>query len=411
MSYIPVTPFRRTVEAAVLKHHRTTQPPLPDKAVNKWEVLRELAVARERYGLSDRDMNVLQALVSFHQATTLGEDPQKLVVFPSNKAICERLNGMPNSTMRRHLARLVGAGIIIRRDSPNGKRYQRSYGSDRVAFGFDLSPMVRRFQEFSAAAEDIRNEKLRLKRLRETVSLMRRDLAGLAEYGAQTRPDLNAWDRFSDLAILTARDLRRKLDLAALSALEHRLLQALTDARNILEPLKTTDLSTNESENEQHHQNSNIDSYESERVNENNADEEAPANNQTKNNCDPIKTLSNQAATTMLGQKRPNIPLPMVLSTCTEFLNFTQQPVRHWHELVKAADALCPMMGIGQSAWLEAKRIMGPEEAAVVLVALLERFSEIKSPGGYMRSLSKKAVNGAFSSGPMIMALIRKEAT
>jgi replication initiation protein RepC len=53
---------------------------------------------------------------------------------------------------------------------------------------------------------------------------------------------------------------------------------------------------------------------------------------------------------------------------------------------------------------------MGPEEAAVVVVAMLDRFAEIRSPGGYLRSLSAKAKLGEFSCGPMIMALMRKEA-
>lgn len=45
-----------------------------------------------------------------------------MIVFPSNKAICARLNGTPCSKMRRHLSRLVEAGLLMRRDSPNGKR-------------------------------------------------------------------------------------------------------------------------------------------------------------------------------------------------------------------------------------------------------------------------------------------------
>ncbi len=52
--------------------------------------------------------------------------------------------GMPASTLRRHLAVLVDAGLIVRRDSPNGKRYARKNraGAIELAFGFDLSPLV-----------------------------------------------------------------------------------------------------------------------------------------------------------------------------------------------------------------------------------------------------------------------------
>lgn len=99
------------------------------------------------------------------------------------------------------------------------------------------------------------------------------------------------------------------------------------------------------------------------------------------------------------------------MSACHEIQSYTDGKIRHWHELVRAADLVRPMMGISPSAWDEARRAMGPEEAAVVVAAMLERFGDIRSPGGYLRHLSGKAAAGAFSSGgPMVMALMRREA-
>lgn len=166
MDYTPVTPFRRTIDAVILKHQARAATDLPPSGVNKWEVLRELSAAREHFGLTDRDMTVLQALVSFYPATILGgNDPSALIVHPSNASICERLNGMPASTMRRHLGRLVHAGVVIRRDSPNGKRYARRFGDEKVVYGFDLTPLVARFTEFCEAAEEVRASAERFKRL------------------------------------------------------------------------------------------------------------------------------------------------------------------------------------------------------------------------------------------------------
>ena len=112
-----------------MKHQAQAAPDQRDIAISKWDVLRELAVARQTFALSDRDITVLQALLSFHPATELDLSGPCPVVYPSNKSICERLNGMPCSTMRRHIARLVQSGLILRRDSPNGKRYARRYGN------------------------------------------------------------------------------------------------------------------------------------------------------------------------------------------------------------------------------------------------------------------------------------------
>lgn len=395
------------VEAAHLEHQAHAKAEVPPGGVNKWEALRELAAARTVFGLSDRDMSVLQALVSFHQATILGGNNSDLVVHPSNKAICERLNGMPCSTMRRHLAHLVAAGVVVRRDSPNGKRYARRYGDEKISFGFDLTPLATRMQDFCAAAEAVRASEERHKRLREAVSLMRRDLAGLAEYGASVRPHLPLWDQFTDLARLAARDLRRKLSEEDLKVLEVDLQSALDAARNVLDPVETQDMSTSDVISEQHYQNSNIDSYDSElRLDKTKVE---PVISLT---CEPDDARRAQDDLTAEAEdhKLPNVPLGLVLASCSEIQTYSDTPICHWHELVRAADLVRPMMGISPSAWDEARRDMGPEEAAVVVAAMLERFSEIHSPGGYLRHLSSKAAVGAFSCGPMIMALLRSDA-
>ncbi|MEQ5872526.1 replication initiation protein [Sagittula sp. NFXS13] len=385
MGYEPLTSFRRPITRV----ETTPKPsrPTPDVSVNKWEALRELTVAREIYGLSDRDLSVLQALLSFHPETDLSLDAQAgLVVFPSNTSICERLHGMANSTMRRHLSRLIDAGLLIRRDSPNGKRYTRRTSVGRVAFGFDLRPLVQRHADHCAAAEDIRARQDRIKRLRETVSLMRRDLAALADWGQCDRPDLAIWDAYSDLARLTARDLRRKLDEQTLTSLHDQLMSALDRLRDILEPVENTEtaadvsagLGTSAAQSEQHHQNSDKDSYWSEGKDRSQIDEK---------------------------DHTPALPLRMILACCPEIQSFSQDPIRHWHELVNISEMLRPMIGISSSAWEEARAAMGPEQTAVVLAAMFERLSTIRSPGGYLRHLARKSSDGRFSCAAMIMAL------
>lgn len=405
MDYTPVTPFRRPINAAILHYQAAAQQDLPPSGVNKWEALRELAAARIAFGLSDRDLSVLQALVSFHQATIVGGNHSETVVHPSNKAICERLNGMPCSTMRRHLANLVQTGFVVRRDSPNGKRYARRYGDEKIAFGFDLAPLAQRFVEVCEAAEAVRAAEERYKRLRSTVSLMRRDLAGLVDYGRSLRPDRAIWDQASDLCVLTARDLRRKLDFAELQQMESALSEALNAIRDLLEPVQSQDMSTNEATNEQHHQNSNKDSYDFEprlekAQGEGNVSDLATALVAEGRTDEPVSADNNL----------PRIPLGLVLAACSEYRTYAERPVHHWHDLVRVADVIRPMMGISPSAWDEAKQYMGPEEASVVILAMLERFGDIRSPGGYLRSLSAKAALGEFSCGPMIMALMRKDA-
>ncbi|SFQ10697.1 plasmid replication protein RepC [Tranquillimonas alkanivorans] len=398
MSYSPITPFRRTLDAIRLEHVDRFSGDLPCPRVDKWQVLRDLATGREAYGLSHRDITVLQALISFHPSSTLEIEHHPLVVHPANRTICERLNGMPCSTMRRHVAKLVEAGVILRRDSPNGKRYTRHYGATKVAYGFDLSPLMHRAAEFRDAAEAARENQARLRQQREVVSLLRRDLESLSVHGAAAVPEAENWDAHLDLAQLSARQLRRKLSLSELVEMETRLRAAITVVRKAVGSPRTGEMSTCNAQNEQHLTETKKDNYESERS------LTAPA----------VKREHSTHAARSAGTDKPTAPVPtplplrLVLSNCTEIRAFTEKPIVDWHEFLKLMDFIRPMMGITDEIWSEAKSVMGAVTSSVLLAAMLERFAEIRSPNAYVRALCGRALSGEFSVARMVSALGRR---
>ena len=389
----------RPISHAHLRVIERPEASVPGKPVNKWELLRELAKAQAAFRVTERDLTVLQGLLSFFPDDALGGNAE-MVVFPSNKTVCERLNGMPCSTMRRHLSRLVEAGLLMRRDSPNGKRYVRKHGDERVTFGFDLSPLYCRAEEIARAAEAVREAEDRVRRLREVVSLMRRDLAALAEFGEEMFPGLGLWDQLRDTAALTARALRRKLSLEDLSAYRANLETLLDQARNLIDGPETEDMNTNDARFERHHHNSNKDSIDFEPA----LEQGGAATGALSEDTDKVEADVEKPDT----RRVPKIPLHLVIAGCPSLKTFYQGDIRHWHQLFDAACQVRPAMGISASAWEEAQRCMGPEQASIVVVAMLERFAEIKSPGGYLRALTSKAAAGEFSCGPMVMALMSR---
>lgn len=399
MKYTPISPFMRPISHAHLRVVERPEVSVPGKPINKWELLRELSKAQAAFGVTERDLTVMQGLLSFFPDDALGGNAE-MVVFPSNKAICERLNGMPCSTMRRHIARLVDAGLLMRRDSPNGKRYVRKHGEERVAFGFDLSPLYCRSEEVARAAEAVREAEDRVRRLREVVSLMRRDLAALAEFGEEIQPGLGLWDQFRDKAVLTARALRRKLTLEELSAYRIDLEALLDHARNVIDGPEIEEMNTNGAQFERHLHNSNEESIDLEPALEKGGAAAGVPDPET----DALVADVEEADT----RRVPKIPLHLVITGCPSLKTFYQGDIRHWHQLFDAACHVRPAMGISVSAWEEAQRFMGPEQASIVVVAMLERFADIRSPGGYLRALTSKAAVGEFSCGPMIMALMSR---
>lgn len=391
MSYDPITSFRRPVESVRLTRrltaHRT--PPETDAnetSVDKWQILRDLTTARASYGLSDRALSVLQALLSFHPERGLREGD--LIVFPSNQSICERLNGMACSTMRRHLATLLDSGLVQRRDSPNGKRFMRHDRFGSEAFGFDLTPLLYRHLDIRHAAATVQAARDALDRQRRTVSLMRRDLTALADFGARTAPNMAEWSDLAETARLAARDLRRRNDAAALARLAADLSNALEIAKAALDP-ETVDPGTNAFKTEHHLQKSKEYTYDSNSV----------LIDGTPNSTQNMQRIKKDAVF--------SAPLAYVLSVCGELQSFIPDRIETWSDLVRSIQAIRPMIGISDTTWMEALEAMGHAAASVTVAAMLERYTEIRSPGAYLRNLSRKTTSGQFSPVGMLTTIAR----
>ena len=99
-------------------------------------------------------------------------------------------------------------------------------------------------------------------------------------------------------------------------------------------------------------------------------------------------------------------PLGMVLQACPDIVDYARDGISNWRDFLATTAVVRPMLGISPSAWEEARGILGEVRAAVVVAAILQRHAMIASAGGYLRSLTRKAEEGSFSLGPMLMALI-----
>src|ERR1700733_4748162 len=242
------TPFgRRSLTLAHVATQANAKARSSEKAVHKWQVFRAICTAKARIGVSERALAVLDALLSFHPETTLSGEG--LVVFPSNQQLALRAHGMAPATLRRHLAALVDCGLVIRRDSPNGKRFARKGqgGVIEMAFGFDLGPLVSR-------AEEVRVEERVLRLVRERVTLCRRDIAKMiatgVEEGVPVRLRGQGASQWSDIQALYRGVLDRIPRSANRLELEPIAEQLTTLADEILSLLETHVKSSNSSGNE-----------------------------------------------------------------------------------------------------------------------------------------------------------------
>ena len=398
-SHTPTTPFgRRPLTLAHVATRMAASARLPEKAVHKWKIFRAICTARPQLGVSERALSVLNALLTFHPETTLtGED--ELVVFPSNEQLSLRAHGMPASTLRRHLAVLVDAGLIARRDSPNGKRYARKNraGAIELAFGFDLSPLVVRSDEIENLAKEVEAEARALKLARERITLCRRDIAkmiatgieeGVVMGGAGQGPA--SWQEIHATFRALVEEIPRTATREQLEPMADFLSAFADDVLKLLEThIKIENPSGNESQTERHIQNSNPEPL---------IEIEPSLREGRAERAEPNSRIP--AAT------ERTYPLGMVLSACPDIVDYAKGGIANWRDFLATAAVVRPMLGISPSAWEEARTVMGEAEAAVVVACLLQRSSTIQSAGGYLRELTRKAGEGEFSLGPILMAQI-----
>jgi replication initiation protein RepC len=174
---------------------------------------------------------------------------------------------MPASTVRRHLAVLVDAGLLGRRDSPNGKRYARKNraGAIELAFGFDLSPLVVRSDEIENLAEEVDAEARALKLARERITLCRRDIAKMIATAIEEGVPMGrvgqgpaSWQEIHAAFRALVEEIPRTATRQQLEPVADLLSQFADDVVKLLEThIKTKNSSGNESQTERHIQNSN----------------------------------------------------------------------------------------------------------------------------------------------------------
>ncbi|MGB8818828.1 MAG: plasmid replication protein RepC [Rhizobiaceae bacterium] len=381
---------------------------------DKWRLMTALSSARPLLGLSDRTIAVLTALISVLPGRALKADEEQ-IVFPSNTELSRRTQGMADATLRRHIAALVQAGLIARRDSPNGKRYARrgEGGAIETAFGFDLGPLALRAAEIFALEEAVKIDEAKARRLRDEISVHIRDIAKILD-AASEAGRAGDWHGFAMRLLPLARRLARTASLEALGQRKEALSRLRAECEAAwFEGLNDADLdddaadesknmSANAHHNERHIQNSNTESHFDRRFEKK---LKQAAAHEAGRAAPERKGAASKPDDAAGGESSQLPPLSQVKGACPVIGDYVREGLATYGDLKTAAELVRPMLGISPDAWTKAKDAFGPERAAIVIACMLERADAIRSAGGYLRALTAKAEEGKFSVMPMLEAL------
>jgi replication initiation protein RepC len=381
---------------ALVKRQVRVGQSLEGRSVDKWSVFRDVGDARTRLGLQDRALTVLNALLSFCPGSELNGE-MNLIVFPSNAQLSARANGIADTTLRKCLGALVEAGVVIRKDSPNGKRYARK-GEDGCiedAYGFSLAPLLSRAAEFAALAQEVAAEKRRFRVMKDRLTIVRRDVRKLITVGMEENLAGDWAAAEACFVEIVGRFARRPTLQDVMASLDEMSLLYDEVSRMLETQEEVVKCDGNAIAYGRHIQNSNTEScYELEPRFEKKQGEKSEPTKRTERKDEPEA-----------------FPLSMVLRACPEIGVYGPGgSIGSWREMMGAAVTVRSMLGVSPSAYEEACETMGQAGAAIAIACILERTGHINSAGGYLRDLTAKARRGEFSLGPMLFTQLRAHA-
>jgi replication initiation protein RepC len=406
------TPFgRRSMTFASLARQRQMSEAKPETKRNKWKLFRAVCEAREELNVSDRSLTVLDALLSFYPSDELNA-ANDLIVFPSNAQLSIRARGMTAATLRRHLAALVDAGLIFRKDSANGKRFARRSRAGEIneAFGFNLAPLLARAREIEGIAAKTIADREYFHAARERISLCRRDIGKLIQLALEGSVE-GEWGHLHDQFRTLLASLPRRPSLDELAFLLSRLVELRTEILKLLDNHhKAQNMCAKESQNERHIQDSQTQSISESEICQ---EDGGTKSHDSFSKLNTAKEILPSSDDMKRKQFQLTVPLDIVLRACQEIAPYGPGgSIRTWRDLLTATAVLRPMLQISPSAFHEACQVMGPENAGVVIACIFERGGHINSAGAYLRNLTRRATEQQFTIRPMVSALLRsKEGT
>jgi replication initiation protein RepC len=395
---------------------------LEDKAL-PGRVLAAFKAAAPSLGFSGRVVHAVDWLFGFTQPQdwTAGNRP---VVWPS-AALQQQALGIGITQAKALNRHLVELGLVTMKDSPNGKRYGKRDRQGRIveAYGFDLSPLAARFEEFQAVAARAREEREQLRQLRRRATIARRSLDQVLETVAEFGLADPVWGKFGQEARSLAHALKRteRLDELALGVanLERRYQEARkrleTETSGVVETFSEavdSDPKGPESRPHQYNYKSNLHPQEdtvltSEECSSGGRPLPSPAPST------PQPEHRNGAERHTAKHPRQDAGSVMRLTTdelvrlAPRLRPYLRTPSPAWPEIVDAADWLRHDLGVSKSLWGDACVSMGREQAAIALAIVSTKpAAHFRStPGGYFNAMVARAKSGTLNLSRSIWGL------
>jgi replication initiation protein RepC len=322
------------------------------------------------------------------------EEGSRPIAWPSARRQIEMLGLSPTRVKALNRA-LFEAGIFVIRDNEQGKRYGRRGPDGRIveAFGFDLSPLAQRYDEFVRIAAEAKLERDRMKKLRRRATLARRSIAQAVEELAVQGHDGEKLGQLvretAELAIATRQALRSDELALAVQSLERRKTEVEAVVRELIKPVETDPSGSGNGPHQ----------YTSTTLTVNDSNHTVIARQDSSRLAAPPGPDDLcPAKPEGLFPERLRITPAQLLELAPALAPYMPARVNDhtWPAIIEAALWLSGGMGINRTLWGRACQVMGREYAAVALALVSTKPAGhfTSGPGGYFAGMMRKFEKG-----------------
>jgi replication initiation protein RepC len=334
------------------------------------------------------------------------EQGSRPIAWPSARHQAEFLGLSPARVKQLNRA-LFEVGVFVMRDNEQGKRYGRRDPETKQiieAFGFDLSPLALRYDEFVRVAAAARVERDRMKGLRRRATLARRAIRQAGEELAAQGREPEGWRLLEEeVAVLAiaCRHASRSNELGVIvGGLERRKTQAEEWVRELVKPVEMNPAGPVDEPQQYTFTtlmvNPNKDTVIAQQDRRDTAGEpvpEAPSPSRRNGVFPESLELTPGHLLELAPRLSPHVPAGPADLT--------------WPAIIDAADWLGGEMGISRTLWARACQVMGRPYAAVALALVSTRQAGhfTSNPGGYFAGMLRKYEKGELRLAGSLWAL------
>jgi replication initiation protein RepC len=370
---------------------------LPRGSAKPMRFLTAFQEAEPYLGLPAHAFKLVSWLVKFTQPQDW-EEGSRPIAFPAARRQQEFL-GLSAARVKALNRALFEAGIFVMRDNEQGKRYgRRDPATGRLieAFGFDLTPLAQRYDEFIRLAAAAKVERERMKDGRRRVTFARRTIRQIGEQLAAMDALPDGWSKLeADTAALVraAKQAERSEDITLIAgSLERRRSEAeqwLKDAvARVSEPVETSPVGL---ENEPHIITTNLTFNLKDTV----VACEGSSQVEPIVPPSPLPSLPPRRPVTM--EREFKVGPEQLLDLAPRLAAYVQTASPNWDDIANAAQQwLRHDLGVSLPLWGEACRLMGRDQAALALAIVSTKPEQhfTRGAGGYFAGMVRKFASG-----------------